>query len=121
MSVTKPATKQIGLHVQAIGMWVVTSVLGFVAFIFILDIVKLLVEEVVLLSGMSAQEGGDYVVVARYISIFAFGIVYGLLVLGGLGYFSQHRGTPRSWRTFRWIMGVELAIIAVWLVLIGPS
>jgi hypothetical protein len=77
----------------------------------------LLVQSIVV--SLYARFGDDYAtgLLLRNVSAVIMGIVCMIFVIGSGEFHLRHAGQASSWKLFAWTVGVELAILIIYLVL----
>ena len=104
--------KRLGLRLLAIGLWVVTSVLGFLLILTVREIVVRAYAHFAATGGLygTAYAGG---VAAQILSTIVMAIVCIGVVIGGAEYHFNHFGKPESWRLFARTIAAELSVLVL--------
>lgn len=107
-------SRKIGLWLLTAVLWVTTVGLGFLAFIAFQDIATTAIGY--LLSGdpeVDVVQARGWVTTTRNVSTMIAGVLWLIMVIGGMEYHFRHVGQRRSWRIFAWTLGIELLLIAI--------
>ena len=105
-------SKRLGLRLLAIGLWVVTSALGFWLILTVRAIVVRVYAHFAATGGLygPAYAGG---VAAQTLTTIAMAIVCIGVVIGGAEYHLNHFGKPESWRLFARTIAAELSVLVL--------
>ena len=107
-------SRKIGLWLLTAVLWVATVGLGFLAFIAFQDIATTAVGYI--LAGdpeVDVVQARGWVTTTRNVSTMIAGVLWLIMVIGGMEYHFRHVGQRRSWRIFAWTLGIELLLIAI--------
>ncbi len=107
-------SRKIGLWLLTAVLWVTTVGLGFLAFIAFQDIATTAIGYI--LSGdpeVDVVQARGWVTTTRNVSTMIAGVLWLIMVIGGMEYHFRHVGQRRSWRIFAWTLGIELLLIAI--------
>ena len=107
-------SRKIGLWLLTAVLWVATVGLWFLAFIAFQDIATTAVGYI--LAGdpeVDVVQARGWVTTTRNVSTMIAGVLWLIMVIGGMEYHFRHVGQRRSWRIFAWTLGIELLLIAI--------
>ena len=93
-------------------LYLVTMVLGLLAFVAMPDIARLLVALTAAQApNVNSVQARGMVSTARNVSTMLAGLLFLAVAVGGMEFHFRHRGKRRSYRIFAWTIGIEIAII----------
>jgi hypothetical protein len=102
--------------VKTFGLWLITAVLAFFEVLAARDIVfNVYARFVVAFNG--TVRTADYAVATwlAQAAVYVMVVVAIAIIIGGFEYHRQHVGQPRSLKVLLWTLGIQLAILLVYL------
>ena len=109
-------TPPVGAYIKTFGLWLVTAVLAFFEILAVRDIVYGFYARLVV-AFKGAAETADYAVATwlAQAAVYMMVVVAVAIIIGGFEYHRRHIGEPRSLKVLLWTVGIQLAILLVYL------